>query len=81
MAKAVLESEAPFGGLQLVLCGDFLQLPPVSVLVLVLVLVLTADYSTLHSRQRTTVRFIVESCAPPLPPCPRATVSRTPVRA
>ena len=30
VARAVRRSKAPFGGIQLVLCGDFLQLPPVS---------------------------------------------------
>ena len=30
VAKAVRKSKRPFGGIQLVLCGDFLQLPPVS---------------------------------------------------
>jgi ATP-dependent DNA helicase PIF1 len=29
VAKEVRESSLPFGGIQLVLCGDFLQLPPV----------------------------------------------------
>lgn len=29
LARKVRETEAPFGGIQLVLCGDFLQLPPV----------------------------------------------------
>eukprot|EP00731_Ephydatia_muelleri_P018036 Em0011g76a len=30
IARAVRRSREPFGGIQLVLCGDFLQLPPVS---------------------------------------------------
>ena len=30
VARAVRKSSKPFGGIQLVLCGDFLQLPPVS---------------------------------------------------
>ena len=30
VARAVREDDRPFGGIQLVLCGDFLQLPPVS---------------------------------------------------
>lgn len=30
VARAVRKSKKPFGGIQLVLCGDFLQLPPVS---------------------------------------------------
>ena len=30
VARAVRRSKKPFGGIQLVLCGDFLQLPPVS---------------------------------------------------
>ncbi len=30
VARAVRRSKEPFGGIQLVLCGDFLQLPPVS---------------------------------------------------
>ena len=29
IARQIRHSELPFGGLQLVLCGDFLQLPPV----------------------------------------------------
>jgi ATP-dependent DNA helicase PIF1 len=29
-ARFILESEEPFGGIQVVLCGDFFQLPPVS---------------------------------------------------
>lgn len=29
IARAVRKSEAPFGGIQLIVCGDFLQLPPV----------------------------------------------------
>lgn len=30
IARAVRQRERPFGGIQLVLCGDFLQLPPVT---------------------------------------------------
>lgn len=30
VARAVRNSDKPFGGLQVILCGDFLQLPPVS---------------------------------------------------
>lgn len=30
IARAVREDERPFGGIQLVLCGDFFQLPPVN---------------------------------------------------
>lgn len=30
VAKSVRKSKQPFGGIQLVLCGDFLQLPPVA---------------------------------------------------
>ena len=30
VARAVRKSKKPFGGIQLVICGDFLQLPPVS---------------------------------------------------
>lgn len=30
VARAVRKSQKPFGGLQLVVCGDFLQLPPVA---------------------------------------------------
>ncbi len=30
IAKKVRDSEAPFGGIQLILCGDFFQLPPVN---------------------------------------------------
>lgn len=29
VAKAIRKNEKPFGGIQLILCGDFLQLPPV----------------------------------------------------
>ncbi|KAJ8040177.1 ATP-dependent DNA helicase PIF1 [Holothuria leucospilota] len=29
VARAVLKSQDPFGGIQVILCGDFLQLPPV----------------------------------------------------
>jgi ATP-dependent DNA helicase PIF1 len=29
VARAVRKSESPFGGIQLIVCGDFLQLPPV----------------------------------------------------
>ena len=30
IARAVRSSDNPFGGIQLVMCGDFYQLPPVS---------------------------------------------------
>ncbi len=30
IARSVRNSQAPFGGIQLVLCGDFHQLPPVA---------------------------------------------------
>lgn len=30
VARAVRGNNRPFGGLQLILCGDFLQLPPVT---------------------------------------------------
>lgn len=30
VARAVRKCEAPFGGIQLIICGDFLQLPPVN---------------------------------------------------
>jgi ATP-dependent DNA helicase PIF1 len=30
IAKIVRKSDKPFGGIQLVVCGDFLQLPPVT---------------------------------------------------
>ncbi len=30
IARKVRETDAPFGGIQLILCGDFFQLPPVS---------------------------------------------------
>ncbi len=29
VARAVRKNEKPFGGIQLIVCGDFLQLPPV----------------------------------------------------
>ena len=28
LAKAVRGNDMPFGGIQIVLCGDFMQLPP-----------------------------------------------------
>ena len=30
MARKIRRSKLPFGGIQLICCGDFLQLPPVS---------------------------------------------------
>lgn len=30
MARAVRKNDKPFGGIQLILCGDFLQLPPIA---------------------------------------------------
>jgi len=30
IAKYILQNELPFGGIQIILCGDFFQLPPVS---------------------------------------------------
>ena len=30
IAREIKDINRPFGGIQLVLCGDFLQLPPVS---------------------------------------------------
>lgn len=30
MARTVRNNNKPFGGIQLILCGDFLQLPPVT---------------------------------------------------
>jgi ATP-dependent DNA helicase PIF1 len=30
IGQIVRNSEAPFGGIQIILCGDFMQLPPVS---------------------------------------------------
>ena len=30
IAKKVRENDAPFGGIQVILCGDFFQLPPVN---------------------------------------------------
>lgn len=30
IARYVLNSDAPFGGMQIILCGDFFQLPPIS---------------------------------------------------
>lgn len=30
VARAVRKCDAPFGGIQLIICGDFLQLPPVN---------------------------------------------------
>ena len=30
VARAICNNEKPFGGIQLIICGDFLQLPPVS---------------------------------------------------
>lgn len=29
LARLIREDSRPFGGIQLVICGDFLQLPPV----------------------------------------------------
>lgn len=30
VARAVRKKDCPFGGIQLIVCGDFLQLPPVA---------------------------------------------------
>merc|ERR1740117_2573650 len=30
LARAIRQNRLPFGGIQLVLCGDFLQLPPIA---------------------------------------------------
>ena len=30
VARAIRKSSLPFGGIQIILCGDFLQLPPVT---------------------------------------------------
>lgn len=30
VARAIRKNRQPFGGIQLILCGDFLQLPPVT---------------------------------------------------
>ncbi len=30
IARSILDAEKPFGGMQIILCGDFFQLPPVS---------------------------------------------------
>jgi ATP-dependent DNA helicase PIF1 len=29
LARLIREDESPFGGIQLIICGDFFQLPPV----------------------------------------------------
>ncbi|XP_047738595.1 ATP-dependent DNA helicase PIF1 isoform X1 [Hyalella azteca] len=56
VARAVRNSDKPFGGIQLIVCGDFLQLPPVS-------RTNTATFSFQTSAWRSSIQRTIELTA------------------